>query len=286
MSARRSFDNLINDWLDEGPQAAPREDLAAVLDAIPRTRQRGSIRPWRIPMPTYARLAIAAALVVAVGAIALTQLPGRGQVGGPTVSTAVPTASAAQPSPTGFPNNTASRFKYPFNYAIDPASRLGIAPCCPPSADSYQFRARQGASGDWSTPIVVVEIAGALRQDYCHDTGGVITRVPTPQQFVDYFKSVNGLLVSELPDKVIDGRPAKGIDVKVGPLPSACGELFLFDGAASWNCCQPEGNTRRMYVIAVQNDLVMVTEPFAPDTKEANLAIAEPFVDSMHFTGG
>ena len=72
MSVRKSFDHRLNDWLDEGPQVAPRDLLSAVLEELPSHRQE---RPrlfggrWRIPMFTFARVGVAA-IAVAVAAAA------------------------------------------------------------------------------------------------------------------------------------------------------------------------------------------------------------------------
>ena len=39
MSVRKSFDDRLNDWLDEGPQVAPYDLLLAVLEELPSHRQ-------------------------------------------------------------------------------------------------------------------------------------------------------------------------------------------------------------------------------------------------------
>jgi hypothetical protein len=182
-----------------------------------------------------------------------------------------------------FPAQTAEKFKHPFTYAVDPSAGLGFAPCCPPNDDVYQFRIPEGSTGEWSLPIVVVENTGGLRTDFCHDGGGGVNTSASPQEFVDFMSAVPGLLVAPLPDLVIDGRPAKGVDVSLGAIPSSCGNLWVFNTGNAYNCCFPEGGTRRTYALEVDGDLVLITAPFQPATKDRNLALAASFIDSMRF---
>jgi len=244
-------------------------------------------------MPSYPRVALSVALVVVAGAVAGCQVAPASPVEGQPSPAATVTASPAtvtSPSPTPgwaerFPVQTADKFTYPFTYAIDPSSGFGFAPCCQPNEDMYQFRIPEGAPGEWSLPIVVVDRPQALRTDYCHDSGGTVERSPSPEQFVDFMASVQGLVVTKLPDLVIDGRTAKGIDVRLGPRPSSCGDLWLFEPSNPYNCCQPDDNIRRTYAIEVDRNLVNITIPFTPANKDRTLALAGPLIDSFRFVG-
>lgn len=96
MSVRKSFDDRLNDWLDEGPEVAPHDLLYAVLDGVPSVRQERRslfVGPWRIPMSTFVRLAVAAIAVAVVAAIVATR-PGPPVGTGPTPSP-IPTAPAS-----------------------------------------------------------------------------------------------------------------------------------------------------------------------------------------------
>src|SRR5205823_5609082 len=68
MTAPRDPDRLISAFLSEGETDLPDWAFEAVRRDIHRTRQRVVLGPWREPnMTTLARVAIAAAAVVAIG---------------------------------------------------------------------------------------------------------------------------------------------------------------------------------------------------------------------------
>jgi len=68
MTASRDPDTLIAAFLDEGQTELPDRVFVAVRSDIQRTRQRVVIGPWKVPnMNMFARVAIAAAAVLAVG---------------------------------------------------------------------------------------------------------------------------------------------------------------------------------------------------------------------------
>jgi len=118
MNSRPSFDDLLSDWLEDGPADAPSPILETVAAAIPSIPQRRVLVrvPWRFPiMNTYAKLAAAAVAVIAVGAIGLAILrPGASQVGGP----------APSPSPSPGPSSPAA----PSPIAIPPLSEVFTSP--------------------------------------------------------------------------------------------------------------------------------------------------------------
>ena len=272
MSAPNRFDNLLDDWLEEGPESVPREDLAIVLEGFPRIRQRSGFGPWRRPMPTFVRLAVAAVLAIAVGAVVLGQMI---QPSGPSVG-----AESTPGWEDRFPTQTASTFVRPFTYAIDPSSGVSLA-----NGDraSYQFRIPGGAE----VAVVVRHPAEGIRLDPCTTDGGAVNARPTPEEFVSYMQTVPGLKVTRLPPTTIDGRTALGIDVQQRADP-ACQEHFIFAADDDWTCCWPDDPmwVRRIWAIDVEGALVLVTTPHNSTNKEAQLAIANAFVDTIHFGGG
>lgn len=272
MSPRSTFNDQLEAWLDEGPLSAPREDLAAVLEEIPRIPQRRSVGPWRITMPTFVRLAVAAALVVAVGAFALTRL---GSATGPSAGT--------QPTPTPgwaqrFPTQTASTFVQPFRYAMDPT--LGFEVDVESSRSTFRIPGSPG-------PVAVLDRIEQLRLDPCHETGGRVETQPTARGFVDYMRTVPGLRVTPLPDATIDGRSALGVDVARTPNP-ACADVWLFGSGDSFTCCWPDDPTwvRRMWALDIDGELITITTPFGSGSKDAELRVANSFVDTIHFLVG
>jgi len=269
MSTPHRFDDLLNDWLEEGPESAPREDLAAVLGGFPRIRQRSVFGPWRRPMPTFVRLAVAAVLAIAVGALVLTQII---KPSGPPVG-----AESTPGWQDRFPTQTAPAFVRPFSYAIDPSS--GIELSNGGEVTHYQF----GIAGDPGPLVVVDHPASGYRLEPCTPNGGAVKLTPTPEEFVAYMQTVPGLKVTRLPPTTIDGRTALGIDVQQQSDPS-CQEHYIFGTDDDWTCCWPDDPTwvRRMRVLDVDGSLVFVTTPYGAET-ESRLELANAFVDTIHF---
>ena len=107
----QAFDRIAEAFMAAGPNVVADRVLDAAFEEVHRTRQRRAMRvPWRFPpMNTFAKAAIAAALVVAVGAVGLAVLgPGFSGIGGlaspePTVSPTPVPAPTATPAPTPTP---------------------------------------------------------------------------------------------------------------------------------------------------------------------------------------
>jgi hypothetical protein len=109
MTANDSLERRIADhYAAEAPQRAPDWLLASTLDTIDTTPQRRVLIrvPWRIPtMNTFARVAIAAVILIAVGAVGLSVLrPSTSSgVGGPPI-----VSPSISPSPTPSASPSAS----------------------------------------------------------------------------------------------------------------------------------------------------------------------------------
>lgn len=94
MNAPRGTDQLLKSFLAEGQAELPGRAFDAVRRDIHRTRQRVVIGPWREPrMSTLSRVALAAAVVVAVGIAWINLAPPGGPGGQPTPTPATPTAA-------------------------------------------------------------------------------------------------------------------------------------------------------------------------------------------------
>ena len=116
MTANRDLEQRIADYYRaEPPLRAPDWVLSAALSTIDTTPQRrGLLAPWRFHnMSTYAKLAAAVVVAVAVGIIGWSQFAG--PVGGPQPTpTATPTATqTATPGPTIAPARTQSPYVPP-----------------------------------------------------------------------------------------------------------------------------------------------------------------------------
>jgi hypothetical protein len=116
----RAFDRIAEAYMADGPTVLADRVLDAALDEVHLTRQRRVLvrGPWRFfLMNTYAKIALAAVVVIALGAVGLAVLrPGdSSQVGGPPAASpspsAAPTASPT-PSPTPAPTPAALTGRY------------------------------------------------------------------------------------------------------------------------------------------------------------------------------
>jgi hypothetical protein len=97
MTRPQGFDQVLADWLDDGPEVAPRELFEAVLVSIPLHRRRLPAygrRLRRLSTPARLTAGIAAAVVIGVVALSVAGFRGDSPGGGPSPT---PTAS---PSPT------------------------------------------------------------------------------------------------------------------------------------------------------------------------------------------
>ena len=141
MNANVDLERRLADYYaTEAPQRAPDRVLASVLDTTESTRQRRTpIRvPWRFPtMNSYAKAAIVAVAVLAIGALSLAVLrpgtsPGIG--GTPTVSPSVSPASSASPSassatpPPLTRTFTSERYGFSILYPAGWVTRLATEP--------------------------------------------------------------------------------------------------------------------------------------------------------------
>jgi hypothetical protein len=132
MSTDRDVTRIVRSWLDEGATALPDRVLDAVLDQVPATSQRRSLRPaWRYrEMNNALKLAIAAAAVVVVALVGINLLPRSGGVGG----------SGQTPSPSPAPSLTASP-------SPSPSSAQAEFPEGPLAAGTYTIQPFSGQFG-------------------------------------------------------------------------------------------------------------------------------------------
>ena len=96
MTNARDPEALLAAYLADGMDVLPDRVADAVLDEAHRTRQRIVVGPWRTPLMNSAlKVAMGAAVVVAVTVAGVNLLPGEPGPGGP------PEGSPLQGSPFG-----------------------------------------------------------------------------------------------------------------------------------------------------------------------------------------
>ncbi|HEY4190369.1 MAG TPA: hypothetical protein VGM28_08115, partial [Candidatus Limnocylindrales bacterium] len=99
MTTDRETTRIVRSWMAEGVDRLPERVLDAVLDQVPATQQRRSLRPaWRpFRMPKIIAAVAVAAAVLLVAVVGLRLLPNGNGVAGPAPSPS-PTPSAS-PTP-------------------------------------------------------------------------------------------------------------------------------------------------------------------------------------------
>jgi hypothetical protein len=165
MNVKRDPDAILAAWLEDGPSRLPDATRRAIGVATRSTdqRRRPITAPWRLPvMNTYAKLALAAVVVVAVGAMGLALLRPGGSTGpggvalpSGTPSVAPSLAPTATPSPdvsvdpldtSTWTPYTSARYGYtmshPASWSAIPADRdatLTSAPIDVPDSSTDHF---------------------------------------------------------------------------------------------------------------------------------------------------
>lgn len=120
------FDLTARAWLDDGPTRMSDRAILSALEEIHTTRQRRAVWPaWRAtPVSIFARVAIAAVLVVAVGLLAgnvVRRQPDGSNVGGPS--------PASQAQVVGYPDLKTTTFVSPTNgFSFKYLDRGGLKP--------------------------------------------------------------------------------------------------------------------------------------------------------------
>ena len=246
MTTERETLLIIGSWMEDGRTRLPDHVLDAVLDQLPSTPQRRTVvgRPWRIPsMPSFARLALTAAAIAAIGIVGLTL--SQPSVIGPAASPspAVSPSPTASPSPvTAPPSPFTERFdssvhglsiSYPAGWATRPATE-------PKNDDPITFGASyvdvifdprlqadlyialvseplRGQSGDdWVSGVSVDDFCGP-RPEGVGSTGGSVTvddaqgfagsRIRQACEFVRVATDTRGYIFGV---RVADGAHAEG----------------------------------------------------------------------------
>jgi hypothetical protein len=222
MHTDRETTRIVQSWLDEGVTALPDRVLDAVLDQVPATRQRRSWWPaWRFEdMNSIAKFAIAAAAVVVVAVVGVNLLPRSGGDLGGAPPSAWPSSS---PTPSGTPAPS-----------ILP---LGIGPVTPGTYALYwdgpriSFQVPDGWTSEYGVEILkqpdtltalgwggwlgdpgVTHVYG----DACKSEG---TLQPIDGTVAGLVAALDAQVSTDatITDVMIDGRPAKRVDLVESP---------------------------------------------------------------------
>ena len=102
MTTDQETTRIVRSWIQLGVDQLPERVLDAVLDEVPTTPQRRSHwSAWRsLQMPTIAKVAAAAAVLLVIAVVGFRLVPASGEVGGPAPTASPTPAPTATPVPT------------------------------------------------------------------------------------------------------------------------------------------------------------------------------------------
>lgn len=297
MTTRPSPDELLTTYLMEGMDVLPDRVVDAVLDEVHRTRQRTVLGPRRTPVMLRNILAAAAVIVVLVigGATLLGAFRPNPSVGTPSPSPTAepsPTATGTATTLPAFPSVDSplspgayrtARFSQPMTLTMpDVDAEFGPEPV---SGFTY------GNGHTFQIIYADVNAAITVHDDFTVNTSlcvptDEVQEVPaTPAAVGEWLHGlvdepfVDAMTVTDAPDVVVDGRPAKVYDVVMGPL---CGtdQDPVPGGPDIWFGAHER---HRIYAIPTGTDTILViTWPNDGPSEPVN-AVADRLVGSLAF---
>jgi hypothetical protein len=281
MNANHELERRLADFYEtEAAQRAPDRVLQSVLATTNTTKQRRAVfrLPWRFPiMNSYARMAIAAVAVIAIGALGLTVFRGGTPPGPGVIATSSP-----DPSPSSLPSasrapipGSASIFVRPFDYLlpVDPQFEYG-----PRSERSFEIRVPQWFEEGHMGGLIVQAVRAGL-VDRCDAESAPLELEPGPQAVFDYLATIPEFTVGDVSATTVDGRPARQATVIVDPGPEACPEIRVWADAPD-----PVITEVPVRLIAVDVDGERIVITIFGERENPELpALADEFVASMRF---
>jgi hypothetical protein len=218
MTRPQPFDQLLGDWLAEGPEIAPRELLEAVLVTIPIRRQRRRLwtagRRFRtLSLPVRLATAVTVFVVLGVVGLSVARFGGNPSIGGAT-PTPAPTPSvspaAASSVPTPSPSST-SRISGTVQIADGAVLKAGTKYTLTSFTPAFTFVGQDGwtlkgsdpssaafwVGGDIGQGLFMVE-----RPAQVLEVGGAVA--PVPSDLVAWLQARSDLILAK-PTKVTVG---------------------------------------------------------------------------------
>jgi hypothetical protein len=301
-----TLDQILADWLREGPDRGRVEALDRALAATRRTSQRPGWRQASWParrfaqMNTYAKLAMAAAAVVALAVIGFNVIPRNSGVGGVGGQSPTP-APTATPTPTPAPTEPSAGALAPGTYRSD-----FMTYTVPAGWSSYQS---WGANKNDGIPPDGMFIApwsniGTVYADPCHWQSTPVARValPTVDALVAALGAQKRDATATPVDVTINGFQGKEIDlmvplsIKVAPGTNADGGSGVVSGCdrglyKGWTDTsggdrynQGPGQHDLLDIIDVNGRTLVIDRAFYAATTAADRAQLQAIFDSVKIT--
>jgi hypothetical protein len=294
MTASRDPDELIRAFLDEGQTDLSDRVFDAVRHDIQRTRQRVVIGPWRVPnMNMFARAAIAAVAVLAVGLAWVNFGPsqsGRGVGAQPTPTPTpspqpLPDAGALEPgrywlNPVGAPNGgplPRIAVTLPAGWSADGDLLLNNYA---PDLNPGELDASDAGAGP---SLVAWQISGTF-VDPCTDHTLV---EPTPGPGIDALADAlahqPGTTAGPPTAVTVDGYSGKFVELTVTADITKCGDKFWIWASADGNSRFVQGTNEmnRIYILDVEGRRFTFSARIPARTTPADRAELEAVIASL-----
>ena len=306
MTAPRNTDTMIRAFLDEGQVELPDRAFDVVRREIHRTRQRVVIGPWKEPaVSTLTRLAVAAAIVVAIGVISVNL--GLVGPGGPnqtplpspslTITPSATTPSAASTLPTsisGVPvigaelgdnNLTPGRWAFDYRRAAGADGEDGPTVFITIPGDgwtSFEGFAADKNSGSLPEQAGVSFLVWKIVTPYVNGCTDLAPVSPTPgpsiEALLTALTSQPLVAAGPITDVTIDGYAGRVVELTTPDIAACPGGGFrpFHD-----KFVQGPGEVERVYALDVDGQRLTFFARIPEGTSEADLADLQAIVDSI-----
>jgi len=283
----RDPDVLIRAFLDEGQTDLPDRAFDAVRDEIHRTRQRVVIGPWRQPnMNMFARVAIAAAAVVAIGFAWVNFGPSQTGQGVGAQPTPTPTPSP-QPLPGGVGALGPGRYWLnagggaPFE---TPHPRIAVTLPAGWTADGDLLLKNYGTSdAEAGASLVAWQMSGTF-VDPCTDHT-LVKPTPGPgiDALIDALAHQPGTMAGPPTAVTVDGYSGKFVELTVTADITKCTDNFWIWASADGNSRYVQGTNEmnRIYVLDVNGRRFTFSARIPARTTAADRAELEAIIASI-----
>lgn len=297
MTAPRNTDDRIDAFLAEGLTDLPDRAFDVVRSDIHRTRQRVVLGPWREPnVSSFAKLAVAAALLVAIGFAWIRFGPVSGVGDAPSappastpVSTLAPTATAAARLLTGG-TEPLELGRYRIEYDAAPGSTGTSGPSFDFTIESSGWYDMDGASVDWIWPdgitygpsFAVWNITNVYADPCTDHTPSATPPGPGIDALLEALAAQDGIDAGPLTPVTIDGYSGKFVDLTITADIVACPVDFMTWGdEAAGRDAKGNGEVDRVYALDVDGQRITFFTRIVPGGKQEHIAQLERIVASI-----
>lgn len=277
MTTARDPEALLAAYLADGMDVLPDRVADAVLDEAHRTRLRIVVGPWRTPLMNSAlKVAMGAAVVVAVTVAGVNLLPREPGPGGPPGGSPSPLVSQSVPPPS--PSPAAVRLKVG-------GTEQGLTLELPdgwergPSAVDYAASPAAGVPGE----AFFVSVPTNTFPDPCEETAPGPAIEPTVGAIAAAITQIAGVSASEPTQTTVAGYDASYIEL-TGPGTLPCSQFYLWiDSPDGGWWIYRSNETVRVHILDVDGEPVVIAARSGPDTTDEDRAATTEVLDTIVF---